>query len=111
MPNTRNIDMLISYYANTEITVGQWWNSEVCFGAVLDMFNGGSGSCPEISTVKRELDITEHQAGQLFYLENGPWGNVIKGWWAFQSCLDPAGYIIGILETLRDTGEVIIPSA
>lgn len=105
----RNIDMLISYYSNMEVFErfkGYAWTSSRCFGGVLDMCREGhsKGMGASIAIIVKKLGVSEPDATRLFYLAC----NTLIGMHQFERHEDPVGWVISILENLRDTGEVKI---
>lgn len=99
MPNTRLIDMLISYYANMPLCVNpgwgrSFWDEHNCLGAVLLFFkNRNDKTMIFIGSIAAELEISHAVASSLFFMTE------------VTSLPDPTGTIIKILEHVRDTGE------
>lgn len=105
--NKRAVDRLISYYANVPLGPRPVW-PDCCIGAVLRTFKPKIDSYTTTDSIAAALAITHEQATKLFYLEDA---KGVHQMGTFQRHKDPAGWIIGILEHLRDTGEVFIPAA
>lgn len=106
--NKRAVDRLISYYANVPLGPKPYWPTS-CFGYSLLQMGASAEGRGFVEMISEELGIDHAKADSLFFLQ--PQGTSKDRMDVFHQHKDPAGYIIGILEHLRDTGEVVIPTA